>query len=89
MGITVRIPSMLRQYTEQKSEIVLEGKTVREVLENLKGRFPAIDAQVFSSPISLSLIFCINDKDVRLLEGLNTPIEEKDTLSMILALSGG
>ena len=40
MAVTVRIPSPLRQYTEQQSEVALEGKTVRELLESFKARFP-------------------------------------------------
>ena len=47
MSITVRIPSTLRQYTELKSEIVLEGKTVGEVLESFKASFPDAGESVF------------------------------------------
>jgi len=89
MGVTVLIPSTLRQYTERQSNIVLEGKTVREILENLKSRFPALDKQVFSSGVSLNLIFYINDQDTRSLKGMDTPVNEGDALSMILALAGG
>ena len=48
MSITVRIPSPLRQYTELKSEIVLEGKTVGEVLESFKTSFPDAGIRFFS-----------------------------------------
>ena len=53
MSITVRIPSPLRQYTELKSEIVLEGKTVAEVLESFKVSFPDAGDRFFSARTAL------------------------------------
>jgi molybdopterin synthase sulfur carrier subunit len=89
MGITVRIPSLLRQYAEQKSEIILEGNTVGEALENLKRRFPAINTTVFSTRMVGNLSFYVNDQEIRTLKGMDTPVGDKDTLSIIFALAGG
>jgi sulfur-carrier protein len=89
MGVTVRIPSLLRQYAEQKSEIILEGNTVGEALENLKLRFPAINTTVFSTRVAGNLSFYVNDQDIRALKGLETTVGDKDTLSIIFALAGG
>jgi molybdopterin converting factor small subunit len=89
MSVTVRIPSLLRQYAENKSEIILEGNTVGEVLENLKSRFPAINTTVFSTRMMGNLSFYVNEQDVRALNGMDTPVTDKDTLSIIFALAGG
>ncbi len=89
MSITVRIPSPLRQYTELKSEIILEGKTVREVLENFKVRFPDAGERFFSAKTSRYMSLYLNDQDIRSLGNLDTPVGEKDILSIVFAIAGG
>jgi molybdopterin synthase sulfur carrier subunit len=89
MGITVRIPSPLRQYTEQKSEIVLEGNTVREVLEGFKARFPDAGSRFFSSKTSHYMNLYLNDQDIKSLKNLETPVGENDILSIVFAIAGG
>ncbi len=89
MGITVRIPSPIRQYTEQNSEVTLEGKTVREVLENFKIRFPDAGARFLTSRTSRFMNFYLNDQDIKSLNDLDTPVNEKDVLSIVLAIAGG
>jgi molybdopterin converting factor small subunit len=89
MGITVRIPSPLRQYTEQISEIELEGRTVGEVLENLKARFPDAGTRFFSTRTSRFMNLYLNERDIRTLSDLDTPVAEKDVLSIVFAIAGG
>ena len=89
MGITVRIPSPLRQYTEQLSEIVLEGKTVRDVLENFKSRFPDAGTRFHSTRTARFMNLYLNDQDIRTLNDLDTPISDNDILSIVFAIAGG
>ncbi len=89
MGITVRIPSPLRQYTEQKAEILLEGKTVGEVLDSFKERFPDAGSRFFSARTARYMNLYLNDQDIRTLGNLNTPVAEKDILSIVFAIAGG
>ena len=89
MSITVRIPSPLRQYTEQIAEIKMEGKTVGEVLENFKTRFPEADTRFFSTKTSRFMNLYLNDQDVRALGKMETPVNENDTLSIVFAIAGG
>jgi molybdopterin converting factor small subunit len=89
MSTTVRIPSPLRQYTEQMSEIKIEGKTVGEVLENFKVRFPDADTRFFSTKTSRFMNLYLNDQDVRTLQNMETPVGENDTLSIVFAIAGG
>jgi len=89
MSITVRIPSPLRQYTEQQSEVELEGKTVREVLDSFKVRFPDASARFFSANTSRYMNLYLNDQDIRSLNDLDTPIGDKDILSIVFAIAGG
>ncbi|MEJ2110245.1 MAG: MoaD/ThiS family protein [Acidobacteriota bacterium] len=89
MSVTVRIPSPLRQYTDQLAEIKIKGKTVGEVLDNFKVRFPDADARFFSTKTSRFMNLYLNDQDVRSLEGMQTPVAENDTLSIVFAIAGG
>lgn len=89
MSITVRIPSVLRQYTELKSEIIVEGKNVREVMDNFKIRFPDAGARFFSSKTARYMNFYLNDQDIRSLADLDTLVKDNDVLSIIFAIAGG
>jgi len=89
MSITVRIPSPLRQYTELKPEIELEGRTVSEVLDNFKVRFPDAGTRFFSSKTSRYMNLYLNDQDIRSLNNLDTPVADKDILSIVFAIAGG
>jgi molybdopterin synthase sulfur carrier subunit len=89
MGITVRIPSLLRQYTEQQSEIELEGKTVQEILENFKVRFPDAGDRFFSARTARFMNLYLNDQDIKSLSNLDTPVDDKDVLSIVFAIAGG
>jgi len=91
MSVTVRIPTPIRQYTEQVAEVALEGKTVGEVLENFKTRFPEAGSRFFSneSKASRFVNLYLNDEDIRFLKDLDTPVADQDTLSIILAIAGG
>lgn len=89
MSVTVRIPSTLRQYTEMKSEIALEGTTVTEVLESFKARFPDAGERFFSAKTSRYMNLYLNDQDIRSLNNLDTPVKQGDTLSIVFAIAGG
>jgi len=91
MSVTVRIPTPMRQYTEQQLEVVLEGKTVGDILEGFKVRFPDAGARFFASGVKASrfINLYLNDEDIRFLGDLDTPVKDSDTLSIILAIAGG
>ena len=91
MSVTVRIPTPIRQYTEQQGEVLLDGETVGEILEGFKKRFPEAGSRFFSSDSKASRFvnFYVNDEDIRFLKELQTPVKDKDTLSIILAIAGG
>jgi sulfur-carrier protein len=89
MGITVRIPSLLRQCTEQKSEVIVEGETVQEVMEGFKARFPDAATRFFSPKTARYMNLYLNDQDIRSLNAMDTPVKDKDVLSIVFAIAGG
>ncbi len=89
MSITVRIPSPLRQYTEWQAEVILEGKSVGDVLENLKIRFPEAGTKFLSTRTARYMNLYLNDRDVRTLNNLETAVSDNDVLSIVFAIAGG
>jgi molybdopterin converting factor small subunit len=91
MNVTVRIPTPIRQFTDQNAEVTLQGSTVGEVLDAFKSRFPEAATRFFSSSSKTSRFVNVylNDEDIRFLQDLNTPVKDSDTLSIILAIAGG
>ncbi len=43
---TVWIPSLMRDLTEGRQTVEVEGSTVRQVIRNLEGAFPGIRARL-------------------------------------------
>lgn len=89
MGIMVRIPSLLRQCTDQKSEVVVDGNTVGQVLEGFKSRFPEAAARFFSPRTLRYMNLYLNDTDIRSLQNMDTAVKDKDVLSIVFAIAGG
>lgn len=91
MAIPVIIPTALRQYTGGQSTLRIDGATVGEVLQQLTAQHPDFGKQVLDSAGKLRSFVNIyrNDDDVRYLDGLATPVSERDELSIIPAIAGG
>ena len=87
--INVYIPAPLRSFTEDLSEMRIEGKTVGEVMGNFKARFPEAAARFFSPRTERYLNLYLNDEDVRVLAGMDTPVQDGDDLAVVFAVAGG
>ena len=46
--MTVYIPSALRSYTKQRSEVAVEGQTLAEVLSALDHRYPGLRFRIIT-----------------------------------------
>jgi sulfur-carrier protein len=88
---TVRIPPVLRQAVGGQREITVEGGTVAEVLEALYAQHPDVRGQLLTSDGELHrfINLYVNDEDARLLEWLDTPLGDRDTLLILPAMAGG
>ncbi len=87
----VRIPTSLRNLTQNQREVRVEGATVAEVLQNLAQRFPGLGARLFDEQgkVRRYLSLFLNDEDIRAQQELATPVSENDSLSIIPAIAGG
>jgi molybdopterin synthase sulfur carrier subunit len=88
---TVKIPPVLRSETGGESEVSVPGTTVGEVLRSLADSHPGTERQLFAEDGELNryVNVYLNDEDVRVLEGLETPAADSDTVVILPAMAGG
>jgi len=85
----VRIPPTLRNEVGGEREVVGEGQTVREVLEDVAGRYPALEGQLFEDgEIAPFVNVYLGGEDVRTLGGLETPVNGASVI-LLPAMAGG
>lgn len=91
MAIEVRVPTVLRKHTGGEKTVVGTGATVRELLADLDARNPGLrDALVDSDgQLKRYIQTYVNDEDVRFLGGVETPLAEGDSVSILPAVAGG
>ena len=91
MSINVRIPTILRTYTQEQSQVTAEGATLTEVLDSLEASFPGIRARVVDDEGKLRRFvnIYVAEEDVRFSQGLETPTPDGSQVSIIPAVAGG
>jgi molybdopterin synthase sulfur carrier subunit len=91
VAIAVRIPTQLRPIAGGASELSVEGTTVGEVLKALDAAHPGFADRLFdeSGGLRRFVNVFLAEEDVRFLDGLNTPVAEGQTLSIVPAVAGG
>jgi sulfur-carrier protein len=91
VSVTVRIPAQLRTLTGGSGEVTLSGSTVAEVLKDLDSSHPGFADRLFDETGGLRRFVNIflADEDVRFLQGLDTPVSDGQTLSIVPAVAGG
>jgi sulfur-carrier protein len=86
----VRIPPTLRNETNGERQVEVSGSTVREALENLAQRYPALGEHIFSDGEVASFVnVYLGGEDVRTLDGLETSVGEGSTVILLPAMAGG
>ena len=91
MAVTVRIPTQLRTLTGGSGEVPVEGSTVGEVLKALDAAHVGFAERLFADDGSLRRFVnvFVADEDVRFLQGLETPVADGQTVSIVPAVAGG
>ena len=86
----VRIPPTLREEVGGERQVLAEGGTVREVLDDLAERFPALGARIFDNGgIAPFVNVYVEGEDVRTRQGLDTPVGDAATVILLPAMAGG
>jgi molybdopterin converting factor small subunit len=91
MSVIVRIPTTLRPVAGGQSEVKVEGATLAEVLDGLDAAHPGFRDRLLDDQGTLRRFVnvFVADDDVRYLQGLDTPVPDGETVSIIPAVAGG
>ena len=87
----LRIPAPLRSYTSGLSEVIVQGCTVAEAMEDLVRQYPSLKPHLYNSQGSLRhfVNLFVGEENIKDLQGLDTPLEENDRLLLIPSIAGG
>jgi sulfur-carrier protein len=87
----VRMPPILRQAVGGAREVDVDGTSVREVLDDLTSRFPAVRTHLLDDGGDLNRFVnvYVNNEDVRLGQGLDTAVDSNATVIVLPAMAGG
>ncbi len=89
--VSLRLPTFLRSYTNGQREVQVEGGTVAAALDNLVRQYPAIQPQIYNKAGNLRpfVNLFIGEENIKQLSGLETILEENDTLMIVANIAGG
>jgi molybdopterin converting factor small subunit len=91
MPVRVRVPGPLRRLTGGNAEVVVEGATVAAALTDLEVRYPGFHDRLYDGDGKLRQFInvYVNESDIRFSQGLETPVGERDEVSIVPAVAGG
>jgi molybdopterin synthase sulfur carrier subunit len=91
MAIDVRIPTILRSYTDGQKAVTGTGDTIAELLADLDAKHPGLRARLITEEGALHRFVnvYINDEDVRFLGSLEAKLADGDTVTILPAVAGG
>jgi sulfur-carrier protein len=87
---TIRIPPTLRAEAGGERQVEIDGASVRDVLEGLTSRFPALQERIWEDGHVAEFVnVYVDGEDIRTLGGIDTPVREGSTLILLPAMAGG
>ena len=91
MSVTVKIPTQLRSVTGGEAETVVdEVTTVGEVLDGLYDRYDGLRERIAEDgDLRRFVNVYVAGEDIRFLDGLDTPVEDGDEVTILPAVAGG
>ena len=90
MAIEVRIPTILRTYTNGEKAVEGGGATLAELFTDLDTRHAGIRARIVDGgELRRFVNVYLNDEDVRFLGGLETAVKDGDSVTVLPAVAGG
>ena len=94
MAIEVRIPTILRTYTDGAKAVDGTGGKLSELIDDLEGNHPGIkdrlvDTKDGATDLRRFVNVYINDEDVRFIGGLEAELSDGDQVVVLPAVAGG
>ncbi|MEV0780438.1 MoaD/ThiS family protein [Streptomyces sp. NPDC050433] len=93
MAIEVRIPTILRTYTDGAKAVEGSGDTIAALLTDLESRHTGIRERIVDGAngdqLRRFVNVYLNDEDVRFLDGISTKLTDGDSVTILPAVAGG
>ena len=87
---TVSIPTLLRSHTGGEKSVEASGTTVAEVIDDLDARHSGLrDRLITKGSLHRFVNIYVDDEDVRFSGGLEAPVKESSTVTILPAVAGG
>jgi sulfur-carrier protein len=87
----VKIPTQLRAAAGGASEADIDGENVQQILDGLFDRFDELRERISDGDGSLRRFVnvYVAGEDIRFLDGLATPVDDGDEVTILPAVAGG
>jgi sulfur-carrier protein len=85
------IPGPLRNLSGGEARVDVQASDLRGAIDQLDAKFPGFKGRLLDDdgqPRQFVNLF-LNDDDVRLGKGLDSPVSEKDEIAIVPAVAGG
>jgi molybdopterin converting factor small subunit len=90
MAIEVRIPTILRTYTDGAKTVEGSGTTLADLFSDLESRHGGLQQRLIDEGgLRRFVNVYLNDEDVRFIGGLDAPVKDGDTVTVLPAVAGG
>jgi MoaD family protein len=90
MSIEVRIPTILRTYTDGEKSVDGEGANLSALIDDLESSHPGIKERLLDNgDLRRFINVYVNDEDVRFIGGLDATLSDGDQVVVLPAVAGG
>ena len=90
MAIEVRIPTILRTYTDGEKAVSADGESLSALIDDLEGNHPGLKERLIDNgDLRRFVNVYINDEDVRFIGGLEAELSDGDQVVVLPAVAGG
>ena len=87
---TVSIPTILRTHTGGAKSVEASGATVAEVIDDLEAKHAGLrDRLITNGNLHRFVNVYVDDEDVRFAGGLEAPVKDDSTVTILPAVAGG
>jgi len=88
---SIRIPTPLRKLTNELEVVQASGSSISEILESLDKAFPGLKERICDEQgnVRRFVNVFVADEDIRFMQGVDTPLADGTTVSIIPAVAGG
>ena len=94
MAIEVRIPTILRTYTDGEKAVTADGRNLAALIDDLESKHSGIKERLIDlkdgkQDLRRFVNVYVNDEDVRFLGGLDAELSDGDQVVVLPAVAGG